>query len=138
MNGYRLLEHTADMGVEAWAGSPEELFRQMALGLRQIITGCPEIRPAAELVVSVRGGDREELLVNWLGELVYLLEARNFIAAEVVIETWGETGLSARVRGEEFDPVRHYLEREIKAVTYHQVEVRNGPQGWTARVYVDL
>ena len=126
------------MGVEAWAESVAELFRQMALGMRQIITACPAVRTQHELEIAVSGGDLPELLVNWLGELVYLLEVRNFVFADVVIEALDECSLRARVQGETFDPERHYLEREIKAVTHHQVRVDSGPHGCTARVYVDL
>ncbi|PLX88526.1 MAG: protein archease [Desulfuromonas sp.] len=138
MNTYRLLEHTADMGVEARAETLPELFRQMALGLRQIMTECADIRPQLSLLVEVSGEDREELLVNWLGELVYLLESRSFLPATIEIDELGDTLLRARVRGERVDPERHHLEREIKAVTYHQIRVESGADGWSAQVYVDL
>lgn len=138
MDSYRLLEHTADMGIEAKGDTQAALFQQMALGLRQIITACPDIRPQTEVMIEVIGMDREELLVNWLGELVFLLETRRFLPERFEIETIGEQRLRARVRGEIFDPARHFLEREIKAITYHQIKVESTGKGWSAQVFVDL
>lgn len=138
MNSYRLLEHTADMGIEAQGDTQAELFLQMAVGLRQIITECSDINPQIGMVVEVTGKDREELLVNWLGELVFLLETRHFLPACFTIEAIDEQHLKAHVRGEIFDPARHFLEREIKAVTYHQIRVEPIQDGWTAQVFVDL
>jgi len=138
MNSYRLLEHTADMGIEAHGATVAELFRQMALGLRAVVTACTDIRPQVERLIEVTASDREELLVNWLGELVFLLEARQFLPASIEIEAIDEHRLTARVRGEIFDPARHFLEREVKAVTYHQLRVEAGENGWSARVFVDI
>jgi SHS2 domain-containing protein len=110
----------------------------MALGLRAVVTACTDIRPQDEMRIEVTGSDREELLVNWLGELVFLLEARQFLPACFEIDAIDEHRLTARVRGETFDPSRHFLEREVKAVTYHQLRVEAGATGWSARVFVDI
>jgi len=138
MNCYQLLEHTADMGIEAQGETPDALFRQMALGLREIMTGCVDIGQQSEIIVKVEGKCWEDLLVNWLGELVFLLEARHFLPGEFSIEQLDENRLVARVLGEIFDPARHYVDREIKAVTYHQVRVEQNEDGWVAQVFVDL
>ena len=138
MNRFELLEHTADMGIAAEAETRAELFRQMALGLRQIITGCVDIRAEIYVEVEVTGKDDEELLVSWLGELVFLMETRLFLPAEIDIRDVKEHSLKARLGGETYVPGRHYLEREIKAVTYHQIKLEPVAEGWTARVYVDL
>lgn len=143
MNCFRLLEHTADMGIAAEGESLVALFEQAALGLRQILTACTDIEPQTECLVEVQGADREELLVNWLGELLFLLESRSLLPAAFAIDslvddTAGDCRLRARVFAETFDPDRHYLEREIKAVTYHRIEVEPSAAGWRAQVYVDL
>lgn len=138
MNHYHLLEHTADMGIEAQGKTMAELFRQMALGLRQIITECTDVRPQAVISLKVSGKDREELLVNWLGELLFLLESRQLLPSEFVIETIDDYSLNAQVLGETFDPDRHFIEREVKAVTYHQIMVELRDKDWYAQVFVDL
>jgi len=126
------------MGIAAEGDSCAELFRQAALGLLQIITTCDDLQPLQELLIEVRGEDREELLVNWLGELLYLLESRQFLPALISIKEISEQRLLADVRGETLDPERHALEREVKAVTFHQLRVEETADGWRAQVYVDL
>ncbi len=138
MNSFRLLEHTADMGIEAKGDSLAALFRQAALGLRQILTCCTDIRHREEIQVEVRAQDPEELLVNWLNELLFLLEVRQLLPADFVIDSISDSRLRARVQGEFLDAERHFLEREIKAVTYHQIRVEQRAGGWRARFFVDL
>lgn len=138
MNCFRLLEHTADMGIEAQGDSLASLFRQTALGLRQIVTACTDIQSRQEILVELQAQDREELLVNWLTELLFLLEARQLLPAEFVIDSISDSQLRARVRGEYLDSERHCLEREVKAVTYHQIRVEQVADCWRAQVFVDL
>jgi SHS2 domain-containing protein len=138
MGTHRLLEHTADMGIEASGETLEELFAQAAYGLLEIIAGTPEPRSREEKSVTVEGGDTEELLVNWLNEILYLLEIQGFFPSDFEVEEVCGNRLRARVRGEPFDPQRHPVEREVKAVTYHQLRVEKSDGLWQARVYVDL
>lgn len=138
MGTHRLLEHTADMGIEASGETLEELFAQAAYGLLEIIAGNPEALCREEKIVSVEGGDAEELLVNWLNEILYLFEIKRFFPFDFEIEEVRGNRVLARVRGEAFDPQRHPVEREVKAVTYHQLLVEKTNGLWHARVYVDL
>lgn len=138
MNRFRLLEHTADMGIAAEGENLAALFQQAALGLRQIMTDTVDIEPRQEVLIELQAQDREELLVNWLGELVFLLEDRQLLPAVFEIESATEERLRARIWGEPLDPARHELEREVKAVTYHQIRVERTPAGWRAQVFVDL
>jgi SHS2 domain-containing protein len=138
MGTHRLLEHTADMGIEASGQTLEELFAQAAYGLMEIISGTPEALCREEKSVTVEGGDSEELLVNWLNEILYLFEIKRFFPLDFEIEEVRENRLLARVRGEPFDPQRHPVEREVKAVTYHQLRIEKIDGLWHARVYVDL
>ncbi len=138
MGGYRLLEHTADMGIEANGETLEELFAQSAFGLMEIIAVAPEARVRKEKGVTVQGGDREELLVNWLNEVLYLFETGGFFPVDFEVEEVAGNRLRARVLGEPFDPQRHAVEREVKAVTHHRVLVERTNGLWYARVYVDL
>ncbi|BCR06886.1 protein archease [Desulfuromonas versatilis] len=138
MNHYRLLEHTADIGIEAEAESFAQLLEQAAFGLRAVITEATDIQPRQEVVLELGAADREELLVAWLGELLYLFESRHLLPAAFAIEQAEATRLRARVRGEPLDPRRHPVEREVKAVTYHRILVEEAQGSWRARVYLDL
>lgn len=138
MNCFRLLEHTSDMGIKAEGESLAAVFRQAALGLQQIMTSCTDIQAQQEILVEVQAQDLEELLVNWLSEVIFLLETRQLLPAEFEIDSISDCHLQARVRGEFLDAERHFLEREIKAVTYHQIRVERVAGGWRAQVFVDL
>lgn len=138
MGTHRLLEHTADMGIEASGETLEELFAQAAYGLLDILSGTPEGLCREEMIVAVEGTDAEELLVNWLNEILYLFEIKGLFPFDFEIEEIRGNRLLARVRGEPFDPQRHLIEREVKAVTYHQLRVEKTDGHWQAKVYVDL
>ena len=138
MGAFRLLAHTADMGIEATGNSRAEVFVAAANGLKEMIFGDTPVLPRQGTPVSLDSGDVGELLVAWLGEILYLSEIRGLVPAEFVIHEITETSLCGEVRGEPFDPTRHPVEREVKAITYHQLSVERDGQGWRARVYVDL
>lgn len=138
MGGFRLLEHTADMGIEATGASLEEIFIEAARGLRTLIFGDAPIASTQEVPVEVCGADPADLLVVWLGEILYLFEVHNLAPAGFVIDEIVDGSLKARVRGEPFDPARHPVEREVKAITYHQLSLVKKGARWQARLYVDL
>ena len=126
------------MGIAAEGEDLSAVFHQAALGLRQILTDSDDIQPLQELRLEVQGLDYEELLVNWLSELVYLLESQQFLWADCRIEILETRQLRARLLGEFVDAERHQLQREVKAVTYHQIKVEQVDGGWRAQVFVDL
>jgi len=138
MNEFRLLAHTADMGIEATGASRAEVFVAAARGLKEMIFGDIPVTPRQGAPVALDSGDVGELLVAWLGEILYLSEVRGLVPGKFVIHEITETSLRGEVRGEPFDPKRHPIEREVKAITYHQLSVERDGQGWRARVYVDL
>lgn len=138
MGGFRLLAHTADMGIEATADSLAEVFVEAARGLRSIIFGETPIASVREETVKILGADSGELLVGWLSEILYLFEIHRLAPADFVVEDLAGGMLRAKVLGETFDPVRHPLEREVKAITYHQLSVAKEGSLWLARLYVDL
>jgi SHS2 domain-containing protein len=138
MGEHRLLEHTADMGIAASGATLEELFAEAACGLMEIIAGAAAGSVREERAVTVTGGDPGELLVNWLNEVLYLFGTRGFFPVDFEVEEVAGNRLRARVGGEPFDPLRHAVEREVKAVTYHRLLVEKTNGLWHARVYVDL
>jgi SHS2 domain-containing protein len=134
---YRLLEHTADMGIEATGSTLEDLFCAAALGLREIVFGEQAVEGGQEeFPVEVLGGDAEELLVNWLNELLFLMHDRSVFPRDFQLKLTDDQHLRGRVLGFSrpgIEPVR-----EVKAVTFHQLNVEQRSGQWQGRVYVDL
>lgn len=135
---YRLLEHTADMGLEARGGSLEELFGEAARGLRELMFGHYPGGQGQVIQLRISGQDREELLVNWLNDILYLFEVRGIYPVSFEVQAVSDTSTTVLVRGEPFDAERHPVERVVKAVTYHQLQLEQIQGEWRARVYVDL
>jgi len=135
---YKLIEHTADMGIEAQADSPAMVFRDMAHGLKTLVFGKSLAEAMFDAEITVHAEDPVELLVGWLNEVAYWSEKENLVPADFRIDLLSDTDLQATVSGAAFDPQRHTIERQVKSVTYHQACLEEVPGGWYARVYVDL
>ena len=135
---HELFEHTADLGLRATAPGLDALFAEMATCLFSAIVENPDaVRPAVEQRVEVAGADRDFLLFDWLKELLYRFDTEQWLLARSEVSVRGD-GLSARVWGEPFDPARHVLSHEVKAITYHELKVEPVASEWLAEVIVDI
>lgn len=136
---YREFDHTGDLGLEITGADLASLFRNSALALGDLLYDPSRVDPAEEIGILVRGGDTADLLVRFLAEVLYLFDVRGFQSCGFEFPRLGETELRALARGEPIDPDRHRLRQSVKAVTYHQAEVRRTPAGaWRARVILDV
>ncbi len=122
MNKFELLDHTADIGIKAYGNTIEECFENAAYGMFHILFGDSTIKEIGEYEVDLEADDIEQLLVDWLSEILYLHEAEELAFASCSVKLEGNK-LEARIRGEGFDPERHRVDTQIKAVTYHILEV---------------
>ena len=130
---YELIDHTGDLGIVARAPTLEELYAECARAMFAILAENPS--PAAEHsdAFDVPGLDPAEDLRDFLGELLYRFSAERKMYGSF-------TPGSGTVRGawEPYDPVRHPLRTELKAVTWHQLAVKKDEVGWMARVIFDV
>ncbi|MCK4412415.1 MAG: archease [Candidatus Eisenbacteria sp.] len=131
--GFEPVDHTADVALRIWAADLEGLFRQAALGLVSFLTDPEQVSAVERHELRIEGIDLEELLVAWLGELLYRFETEQFLLADcrrLRIERQGTAYLlEATVHGERFDPRRHPGGTEIKAATYHGLRILPGETG---------
>ncbi len=137
---YETFEHTADLGLRVRAEDLPTLFSEAGRGLCSIFVDNPaEVRPLQELRIHVEGDMKQVdyLLFDWLSELLYRFETQQLLLFDFDV-TLNQTGLSATARGERVDPQRHQLAHEVKAITYHLLQVKETPQGWQAQVIVDI
>lgn len=134
--GFELREHTADVGVAATGDSLADVFAAVADGLAAGM--CEAIPETGErFPVSVHAESREALLFDYLDELIYQRDVRNVlpVANRVEIAHDGEWVLSGSARGVPLDGLGA---REIKAVTYSEMEVAETEKGWRAYVVFDV
>jgi len=132
------LEHTADSAIQVRAQSPAQLYARAAWGLFSLITDLTLVRPGEHLKISVSAENRETLMVRWLSELNVLHETEQWLFCAFDVDAWSETRLHATVHGEPFDSERHRVYSEVKAVTYHLLEVVQAEAEWRARILFDV
>lgn len=138
MEPFRILEHTADVGFEAFGATREEVFANAARALIHLFADLDSIEAREEVTVRVEASDPPGLLVNWLSEILYLVDAESWLFSDFVVRSLEDTRLHALARGEKFDPSRHGAKLLLKAITYHQLVLEQTASGWRAQVYVDI
>ncbi len=135
---FTLLDHTADMGIKVTAPTLGALFENAGRALMEVMI---RKRPAGKTSlcrVTVSGDDLPDLMVRWLGEILYLFEGEGRVVMDIDVDAVIETGLDATLHTVPFNPKRHEVATEIKGVTYHQIEVARNRDGWQATVIFDL
>ena len=131
-------EHTADMGLAATADTLGELFEALGEGLADVICPREQVSPAGRRRLAVAAEDVEALAVDYLVKIMTTIQTDRFVIAAVRVEEMSPGAVRAEVAGEPYDPNRHELDREVKAVTYHQLKVAHEGGAWVARVILDL
>ncbi|MDY6881391.1 MAG: archease [Thermodesulfobacteriota bacterium] len=135
---YTLLNHTADLGIVVGGSNIESLFKTAGSAMMHIMVTSAPIKETETIELTVSGEDYADLLVRWLGEILYLFVGEDRIVTNAHIDSISPFHLKALLETVPFDPSRHHPLREIKAVTYHQIEVREKADGWEARIIFDL
>lgn len=135
---YDYFEHRADMGIEGCGSSMEEAFAQAARALFDLMLDIGQVRPQKRVSIRCRAHDREELLVEWLNELLSCADIEGLALGRFQVDRLGKNDLEGSAWGEPFDPRRHHPKTEVKAATYAMLFV--GPEGdeQVARCVVDL
>ena len=133
---YEELAHTADIGIRVRARSPAALFACAAEAMFKL-TGAivDEESIATPRFVTVESLDVESLLVDWLNELLYQYEIQGEIYIHCRITSWEPTRLEAIIHG--CRPIEPSVVH-IKAVTYHQLQLTEKEDGWTAEIFFDI
>jgi SHS2 domain-containing protein len=126
MKKYELIDHTADIAIKAYGKNLSEAFENAAKAMFDIITDNSEIESIGQYDIELEAPDLEQLLVDWLSELLYLNTARNLVFGFFKVELDDKNNkLKAKIFGDKFDLSKHKIGAEIKAVTYHMLSVRN-------------
>jgi SHS2 domain-containing protein len=136
---YKLIDHTADLGIEVTGRTKRELFTKAALSLMDIVverkgTGAG----VKEKALNVEGSDPADLLINFLREVLYLFNGEALIIGKCEITMCGNKKLDARLLLEPYNKKKNVLKTEIKAVTYHGLSVERIKNGWKARIIFDV
>ena len=135
---YHILNHSSDLAIKVSGKSPSELFANSAFALFDLLTDLNKVQVIDQLPLEVEGVDRDDLMVNWMRELLYLFQGSGFLLKECQIRDAKENFVRAEVRGEKFDPDRHEIQREIRSVFHHQCRMEKTGDQWTARIAFEV
>ena len=138
MKRFEILDHTADIGLVIYGENLKALFGNAGEAFFRLITDLRKVRCRIERRINIGGESLDRLMVDWLSELLYLHDVENLLFKGFKVESVGEDGLRAIVKGEPFQEGVHVIKTEVKAVTYHQIEVRQENGRWRAQVIFDL
>lgn len=131
---YTLIDHTADIGMRVSASSVGDLFVEAARALCDIMGGLAQ-HGQESVTVRAAGIDREDLLVRWLQEVLFVVEVKGFRVAGIDLQALTDTCMTAELRGS-FSGAR--LKVEVKAVTYHNLEIACIDNAYVATIILDM
>ena len=135
---YQLLDHTADLRIRVLGQDPADLFANAGLALFDLIAG-PLPRSAEKWIpLTASADDRADLLVNFLRELLYLWTGEDKMVTVIRVEAISKTSVEARIGFTDYRPGSHVIGHEIKAVTYHQIDVQQVDERWQATIVLDI
>ena len=133
---YKILEHPADLKIQAFGRTKEELFLNALLGMSENMK--PELKKPEEKVkreIKVKSLDLAALLVDFLSEVLYLSQVNKEVYFEVKFRKFSDIEIEGQLIGQE---IKRFGE-DIKAVTYHSLDIHQGEDGtWQATVLFDI
>lgn len=125
MKNFEFLEHTADSKFRAHGKTLEEAFENSALATMETMIDASTIDSKVTEKIKIKASDLEELLYKWLSEIIYLFSSKNivFSSFEVEIKKNKTYELNGEATGEKINLSKHSFETEVKAITYHDLEI---------------
>ena len=135
---FTLIDHTADLGIIVRGRNLKILFEVAARSMMYIMVKGKPVDTTKTFNLSVEGYDLADLMVRWLGEILYLFEGEHELVTGVEITSVSHSHLDATLETVSFDTNLHEILCEIKAVTFHQIEVVKKDDHWETRIIFDL
>ncbi len=143
---FELFDHTADIGIRARAATLPKLAKVMGDGLYAVIGELVPARGSAggsvgelrELKLELHHADTSVLLRDYLDELLVLFDRDHRVVTVADVSTFGEGRLVAILETALVDDERSVYHHEVKAITYHELDIRQIPGGFEAAVILDI
>lgn len=135
---YRVTPHHSELAVKVFGSSQVELFQNSAWALFDVTTDIEKIETKDYVPLEVEGTDRDDLLVNWVRELLYLYQGSGYLLKEFRISELGDKLVKAEACGEKIDPDRHEIKKEIMAIAYDKSRMAKTGDQWTAQLIFEV
>ena len=135
---YRITTHQNELAVRIVGNSQADLFANSGFALFDVMSDIDKIEATERLSLEVEGSDRDDLMVNWIRELLYLYQGSGYLLKEFKINEVNDTSVKAEVAGEKIDPDRHEIKQEIAAVAFHKSRMQKTGNQWIAQVIFEI
>jgi len=135
---FEVIDHTADIGIVAYGATIKQVFANAALGLFNLMADLDDFKEGLQRELELSAEDVEVLLIEWLNELIYIFDVEHIIFKKFEIEKLTSTQIKARCFGEKMKPGQHKLKREIKAATYHMLQISKEDGTYKVQVIFDI
>ncbi|HEY7316835.1 MAG TPA: archease [Candidatus Binatia bacterium] len=135
---YRLTPRQSELAVRVSGSSQADLFANSAFALFDVMTDVEKVDIRDRIPLEVEGADRDDLMVNWMRELLYLYQGSGYLLREFHIHEAKDTLVKAEVCGEKIDPDRHEMNREILGIAYHKSRMQKTGDQWTAQLIFEI
>lgn len=132
---YEILVHPADLKIRAFGKTKEELFLNMILAMSESLKpGIKKPLQQAKKEIKVESSDLGALLIDFLSEILYLIQTNKEIYNKIKFKKFTDTGIEAEIYGQEMEG----FGEDIKAVTYHDLVVKKVNDHWEGVVLFDI
>jgi len=141
MKEFEIIDHTADIGIVAYGKTKREVFINAAKGMFEIIAGEDrDLKENFYAKIKLEAKSLEDLLIAWLNELLYISEVKLVILNKFKIKELSDVQIKAEVGGTKINHLSIRIKREVKAVTYHRLEIKKDEESglWSAQVIFDI
>jgi SHS2 domain-containing protein len=135
---YRLTRNQSEVAVRVVGDSQADLFANSATALFDVMADIEKIEIKERIPLEVEGTDRDDLMVNWMRELLYLYQGSGYLLKEFKIHEVKDSIVKAEVCGEKIDPDRHEIKQEIGAVAFHKSRMQKTGSQWIAQVIFEI
>ena len=136
---YRITKHQSELAVKVVGASQADLFANSAYTLFDVmVADLDKVDCKEHIPLEVEGTDRDDLMVNWMRELLYLYQGSGYLLKEFQIREVKDTIVKAEVAGEKIDPDRHEIKQEIGAIAFHKSRMDKTGNQWTAQVILEV
>jgi len=135
---YQPIPHTADIGFKVWGDSLEELFSNAARAMTDCMVQIDDGVPTQTVFVQLKAESLEELLVQWLSEVLYHFETDGLLGLGFHVLQCQMKDFKATIHGIGWDPKQFPLKTQIKAVTFHEMKIEKQNNRYEAQVILDV
>jgi SHS2 domain-containing protein len=136
---YRITKHQSELAVKVVGDSQADLFASSAYTLFDVmVADLDKVDCKEHIPLEVEGTDRDDLMVNWMRELLYLYQGSGYLLKEFQIREVKDTIVKAEVSGEKIDPDRHEIKQEIAAIAFHKSRMDKTGNQWMAQVIFEV